>query len=145
MCPNVDPAAFPGLNAGNHRDTSPQDTRYNCIAFAASVQNRWWWPDPFGQGYWPPNVPRVETVDAFVRAYETLGYVRCADGTLESGYEKVAIYVDSFGGPTHAARQLPSGKWTSKLGGEEDIEHDTLEAVEGPLYGRSNAYLKRPI
>ena len=28
---------------------------------------------------------------------------------------------------THAARQLPSGKWTSKLGDADDIEHNTLE------------------
>jgi hypothetical protein len=35
------------------------------------------------------------------------------------------------------ARQLPDGKWTSKIGGEEDITHFLLDAVEayGPRYG----------
>ena len=36
---------------------------------------------------------------------------------------------------THAARLKPDGKWTSKLGIEEDIEHNTLESMEGDLYG----------
>ena len=36
---------------------------------------------------------------------------------------------------THAARLKADGKWTSKLGTEEDIEHNTLESMEGDLYG----------
>ncbi|MCI0637958.1 MAG: hypothetical protein L0Y72_23715 [Gemmataceae bacterium] len=36
--------------------------------------------------------------------------------------------------PTHAARQLPTGRWSSKLGPSEDIEHD-LHALEGEIYG----------
>jgi hypothetical protein len=35
--------------------------------------------------------------------------------------------------PTHAARQLPSGRWTSKLVLREDIEHD-LHALSGEAY-----------
>jgi hypothetical protein len=38
--------------------------------------------------------------------------------------------------PTHAALQLESGDWTSKLGDFEDISHSTIEAVSGPVYGR---------
>lgn len=40
-------------------------------------------------------------------------------------------------------RQLPDGKWTSKLGALEDIEHDRLDALEGDDYGRVVAYMKR--
>ena len=48
--------------------------------------------------------------------------------------EKVAIY--AIGGRTkHMARQLPSGAWTSKLGDLEDIEHESLSALEGSDYG----------
>ena len=46
------------------------------------------------------------------------------DGPLQDGYEKIAIYALD-GEPTHAARQLDTGRWTSKLGKHEDIEHDT--------------------
>jgi hypothetical protein len=44
----------------------------------------------------------------------------------------------------HAARQLPGGRWTSKLGNREDIEHD-LNAVSGEAYGTVVMVLKRPI
>jgi len=56
------------------------------------------------------------------------------DGAPEPGAEKIAVYAaGEF--YTHAARQLPNGKWTSKLGAAEDIEHDTAEDVAGGLYG----------
>jgi hypothetical protein len=96
-----------------------------------------------GVGYWPQNVVREETVDAFLRAYGTLGYVQCADGALEAGIEKVVIYVDAAGTPTHAALQLQDGRWTSKLGDFEDIEHSTPETLSGPRYGAPSIYMRR--
>jgi hypothetical protein len=53
------------------------------------------------------------------------------------------LFVDARGVPTHAARLLPSGLWTSKLGEWEDIEHDLL-ALEGDVYGTVALLLKRP-
>jgi hypothetical protein len=53
------------------------------------------------------------------------------------------LFVDARGVPTHAARLLPSGLWTSKLGEWEDIEHD-LHALEGDVYGTVALLLKRP-
>ena len=41
-----------------------------------------------------------------------------------------------------AAGRLPSGKWTSKLGSLEDIEHE-LRDLEGRHYGRVQLILKR--
>lgn len=58
------------------------------------------------------------------------------------GFQKVAFFVGANGVPTHAARQLPSGLWTSKLGEWEDIEH-TLHALEGDIYGTVALLLKR--
>ena len=52
------------------------------------------------------------------------------DLSLEIGFEKVAIYSDAHG-PQHVARQLPDGKWTSKLGQQVDVEHSTLSVLEG--------------
>lgn len=84
-------------------------------------------------------------LEAYKKAYGTLSYAECADGKYEPEYEKVAIYIDREGKPTHAARQLSSGRWTSKLGQHVDIDHETLEALEGPTYGTVAVFMKRRI
>ena len=94
-----------------------------------------------GQFYWPPGVPRRATVEDFTGAFRTLGYTPCADDRPEPGFEKVALFAKE-GIPTHAARQLPNGSWTSKLGPAEDIEH-VLEALVGDQYGEVVAVLRR--
>lgn len=134
---------FPNLGDDDFIETSPATRRYNCIAYAAGVETRQWWPDPMGVGYWPPNVTRAETMDAFVEAYATLGYAPCADGTYEIGFEKVALYAEADGTPTHAAIQREYGIWQSKLGECEDIEHYTLECLSGPGYGAPTLFLRR--
>lgn len=135
---------FPGLGRSSYGVTSPHTTLYNCIAWAAQRDDRWWWPDAMGQYYWPTGVSREETLQAFEEAYGTLGFSSCENAEIESGFEKVAVYAKE-GVPTHAARQMPDGRWTSKLGVLEDIEHDTLEAVEGDQYGKVSLLLKRPV
>ena len=126
-------SAFPRLHPGNHEITSPSTPRYNCIAWAAGDDRRSWWPDVDEVAYWPSNVARVETMEAFVEAFQTLGYLTCEDSEFEPGNEKVALYAHR-GMPTHAARQLPDGRWSSKLGRSVDIAH-TLDALDGSLYG----------
>jgi hypothetical protein len=133
-------ALFPNLAIEGYLVTSPPDLNYNCIAWAAGETHRPWWQ---GRFYWPAGVPCDETIDAFLQAYQTLGYIPCADGTLEAGFEKIALYALS-GVPKHAARQLPSGRWSSKLGSAEDIEHD-LDGLVGVLYGAAVQFLKRPL
>jgi hypothetical protein len=138
---------LPYLDDTNCRETSLRDTRYNCIAWAAENNSRWWWPDNFGIGYWPPNVPREESIDAFMKAYETLGYKLCYNESLEPGLDKIAIYGIRYSTkvvPTHAARQMESGEWTSKVGPFEDISHKTLDAVNGPVYGEMICCMSRP-
>lgn len=137
---------FPQLDNDNHAVTSPPTPRYNCIGWAAGSATRWWWPT---EGYyWPASVPREETIEAFVQAYATLGYARCENSTPDSGVEKVALYAvrDGEGGlvPTHAARQLLDGSWTSKLGALEDIGHSHPSIVSGPAYGEPVCFLARP-
>lgn len=133
---------FPNLTRTNHRAISPATPDYNCIAWAAAQQDRWWWPDPMQTAYWPPGVPRQETLEAFEAAYRTLGFFPCADESVEAGFRKIALYAKA-GVPTHAARQLSDGRWTSKLGDYEDIEHMTLQALEGSLYGTVALLLRR--
>jgi hypothetical protein len=108
---------FPGLTAGGWRVTSSRDGDYNCIAWAAGDCHTWWWPgQDVSREYWPPGVPREHTRDAFVAAFVSLGYAVCAGADLEAGYERIALFADSNGKPTHAARQLLNGRWSSKLG-----------------------------
>lgn len=65
---------------------------------------------------------------------------------MEEKYQKIAIYNDYDNLPTHVARQLPNGKWTSKLGQDEDIEHNNLQGLTGrPGYGEVACIMKRVI
>jgi hypothetical protein len=142
-------AYFPNLTRGEYEVTSDEAADYNCIAHAAGKNDNWWWPaEP--PAYWPDGHNRAETLEAFIKAYATIGFTYDGDKNyeLEAGIEKIAIYVDSDGVPTHAARQLADGGWTSKLGEWEDIQHKTLEAMEdsgglGLGYGKVAIILKR--
>ena len=126
---------FPGLRATPFRITSPADRKYNCIAWAANDATDWWWPDGKApDAVWPESAARELTLSEFMGAFSEIGYVVGGDESLERGFEKIALFVDVAGTPTHAARQLPSGAWTSKLGNAADIEHD-LRALEGEIYG----------
>jgi hypothetical protein len=53
------------------------------------------------------------------------------------------IYADKDNCFTHVARQLYTGAWTSKIGEWEDIEHLTLEAVSGGLYGEPAIIMRK--
>jgi hypothetical protein len=138
--------AFPGLRGRDYQVTSPQDDKYNCIAWAAGDTRRWWWPDEPDNpesAHWPAGVAREETLEAFREAFVSLGYAVCNDDMLEAGHEKVALFALA-GVPQHAARQLPSGRWSSKLGPMEDIEH-ALHDLTGMVYGSVALVMKRPL
>jgi hypothetical protein len=129
--------ALPNATASDCRITSPTSWTYNCIAWAAGHTDAWWWPVP-GR-FWPPAAPREESLAAFIAALETQGFSPCSSPDLEPGVEKVALYaLESV--PTHAARQLSSGWWTSKLGPSFDIEHADLDAVAGGVYGSLSSF-----
>jgi hypothetical protein len=134
---------FPRLRAPAYTVTSDATQTYNCIAWAAEDQSSWWWPDPQMLYFWPDAVPRAETLEAFVAAYELHGYERCDDSTLQPGFQKVALFANANGVPTHAARQLPDGRWTSKLGAAQDITHQ-LDDVGGADYGEPRLFMRRP-
>ncbi len=135
--------AFPHLTEEGYTETSPATRRYNCIAWAVGHTSAWWWPDAMGVHFWPEEVAREETLEAFVLAFATVGFAPSADCVFEPGFEKIVLYARD-GKPTHAARQQPDGTWTSKLGEWLDITH-TLRGLEGPLYGQTVAYFKRAL
>lgn len=137
---------FGELSPDNHKPTSPQTNSYNCIAWAAEDDQRWWQPGvPSDLGYyWPTSAPLGYHPDCLIAAFKAIGYELCGDGAPMSNVQKVALYVNSDNRWTHAARQLPSGKWTSKLGKLEDIEHETPEVIGGEPYGSVYCFMARP-
>jgi hypothetical protein len=135
---------FSRLRPGTFEIIGEPTDEYNCFAWAAGDTTRRWEPDP-NNWYWPDDAPTKLTLDAFVAAYATLGYYCIDVASNERFYENIAIYVKD-GEPSHAARQLPSGRWTSKLGDFELIEHD-LDALEGngpDEYGKIVQLMARP-
>jgi hypothetical protein len=90
-----------------------------------------------------PADPLDDTVAELQRAFQSLGYEEADNPDLETGFEKLALFGVS-GSYTHAARQLSTGKWTSKLG-NEDIEHDLPATVAGGVYGEVVLIMKRRI
>ncbi len=132
-------AEFPRLTPSNHRITSPPTSAYNCIAWAASDIANWWQPGVF----WPIAQPKEDfSVEALVAVFESRGFEECADGSFEVGFEKLAFYEASLF-YTHAARQLATGRWTSKLGRAEDIEHDSPDDLADGVYGKVVKYMRR--
>ncbi|MBU1626552.1 hypothetical protein KKB18_04210 [bacterium] len=141
-------AKFPYLQKDNYSITSPISHEYNCIAWAAGDTQRWWQPNPrnllFNTYYWPRKAINSNTIEAYISAFRLLGYKQCDNSNPEKNFEKVAIYVNEIGKPTHMTRQLDSGIWTSKIGEDEDIIHHTLKALEDSDYGKVAVILKRP-
>ena len=138
---------FPNLS-GRYTRTSEATHTYNSIAWAvewAVEDKRYWSPEPLDQYYWPSDIPREETLETFTQVFCSLGYELCSSRDPEPGYEKIAIYVDSNGKPTHVARQLRSGNWTSKILDYEDIEHNSLDGLTGEVFGSVGRILKRHI
>ena len=139
---------FPGLRNSPYAITSPPDHGYNCVAWAVGISDESWNAlDP--RDYWPAGLPRRDTISVVTAALATAGFASCPDGALEEGIEKVALYGigDTF---AHAARQLPNGRWTSKLGVSYDIEHEldaltsSANAGGGVQYGEVAAFMARP-
>ena len=137
---------FPNLENEVFCPESERDEDYNCIAWAAGETDTPWWPtqDP-NDAFWPIAWREVHK-DCFVEAFRVSGnYELCAtDFSLEAGYEKVALYLDSQDTPQHMARQLPGGIWTSKLGKTWDILHQTAQGVESADYGNAVVVMRRP-
>jgi hypothetical protein len=144
---------FPNTATIGYWITSCRSSFYNCIAWAAGETNAKWWPiqHKVPGWYWPPGIRNDVTVASFIEMFGKEGdYEEWSpeNGDLEDGYEKVAIYVDKHGTPTHAARQLVDGTWTSKIGQNKDVIHATLDVWESThhvesAYGKVAKFLRR--
>ena len=121
-------------------ETSPQTPRYNCIAWAYGTDQVRLWP---GNPYymWPDGIPTYNTIDSFIKLFASIGYIECENGDLVEGVEKIAIY--EYGGiPTHAAKQLENGLWSSKLGDAWDVSH-SLNSIRDGYYGKEVVFMSR--
>lgn len=136
-------AQCPRLTAEGYEVTSPASATYNCVAWALGEDDRWWEPVP--QYHWPDGVPRDDSLENYVRVFESAGYARCEGAEREPGYEKVAIYVDEHGAFAHAAKQREGGRWTSKMSWFEDIEHPAADSLLGGALIRVAAVLRRAL
>jgi len=132
---------FPNLK--NYQITSPADYRYNCIAWAAGDTKNWWQPSDSPYLFWLRD-DKSDSLENCIEVFNILGFNDETDSASEPEFEKIALYIDADGLPSHAARQKENGFWTSKLGEAEEIEHDTPDALEGETYGKVKIILKRP-
>ena len=131
---------FPTLSNERFRIVDRPSERYNCIAYAADDTTKWWWPD--GANYWPPWATETNRIESLEEAFSGLGYEQCDDSDAEAGYSRIALY-EADGVMRHAAVQMPSGRWRSKLGKGPVIEHRSPESLAGGKYGRPTVFMRR--
>lgn len=137
--------------------TGKPNPNYNCIAWAACVDDAWWWALPLdkrpihldGVKYdWPFDAANDSTLQTFTEIFSKLKYVLCNDGDYEDGFRKICIYGNNTDDVQHAARQHTVGKdkglWSSKLGQGFRINHGTAYTIEGDIYGKVLQFMKCP-
>jgi len=157
MLPDHLARKFPKLKADGGDKTSEAAIQYNCLSWSAKRTKQYRFEPKPQEAWerWPEGLPDDYSLESFIMLFEQLGYKRLADidSRFEFFYKKVAIYAafGIYGEPrwefTHVADQLHSGVWISKLGYEEDIQHNTPQSLEGNCgdeYGKILKILKKP-
>lgn len=133
---------FPKIKDYGYEVKSPEGERYNCIAWAVGRDDVFIDIDP--DYFWPSDLPYSTKLDIIIRLFGEYGFTVCNDEEYEDGFEKIAIYVvQNTDNVTHAARQIGTGIWTSKLGSYKDIEHNMLDGLTGNYYGEVATIMKR--
>ena len=133
---------FPRLSGETFEIVAPDSFQYNCIAFAAGDVSEWWSPVA-ADTFWPDYAARTDRMESLVEVFAGLKFQRCQDGSLERGFEKVALY-EIRGAWKHAALQTPTGRWRSKMGTGPVIEHRSPESLSGGAYGNPTIYMRKP-
>jgi hypothetical protein len=137
---------FPRSESAPYEVTSPEDIKYNCSRgllarrrFAANGGLRL---HPSIIGPWSPVRKQLRVSSRHSANLATWFATPANSNQVMRGWQST---LTKLGTPTHMARQLTSGRWTSKLGELEDIEHLTLEQLSGSDYGQAVQFLKRKL
>jgi hypothetical protein len=140
-------AKLPKLRSDNYKHASEATARYNCLAFANGDFRHLWEAGMQGGRYsWPSGIP--DTLDGWTQIFTAEGYELTASREIEPGYEKVAIYVDLEDLLSGHVAISDGQVWKSKLGRLQDIEHASLDLLEGDKhweYGIVERVLRRKI
>jgi hypothetical protein len=139
---------FPDLHNVASKQTSDFDLDYNCIAHAFLDDQKPWWPtglpvagfDRYGY-YWPIASDNRSHMRAFLDWFSHDGWTETKSDKFAPHMLRVALYAKAAQ-PTHAARQIGQGVWTSKLGQGLDLSHK-LEELNGPNYGAPIALFEK--
>jgi hypothetical protein len=135
--------SFPKLVDPLLKKTSEATQQYNCIAWAFEDNTKKWWPSK--RAYWPEKFDGMNAMEAFSFLFAKNGWVKTDNRLAAAGLKKIALYYNPLTGePTHAARLLENGFWTSKLGDHIDLSHE-LSELEGPEYGLVLAIFEKAV
>lgn len=147
------------MRPNDFRLSSPREPECSCLSYVVGDKERHWWPPgPLATrrsnlliqlgppDVWPVDLPPDATLANVCALLSRLGFVDCEDAVAIDPKTTlvVAIFLDSGTAPAHFAQQLPNGKWLSKLGGGNDIEHRTTHSVEGGANGTLAHKMCRP-
>lgn len=144
---------FPGLKDDDVFQTSPmspEDSNYNCIAWAYRMLKNKWMQPPNGSylpgldavSWWPDGVSEGQEKECLKEAFLKAGFKECSSWEHEDGYIKVVLY-QKDGIWTHAARECRTKRsWMSKLGQQNDICHKSPYTIEGDIYGKVYCIMK---
>lgn len=126
----------------NYIQTSDETIEYNCISFVLddyeNIYSSWG-----EEGLWIDGLERTHTPGNYAEFFRIKGgFEICLNSDLEESIEKIAIFGEEneF---LHVAIQIQDGKWKSKMGEFEDIQHNTLKAVSGKRCGFPLIYMAR--
>lgn len=120
---------------------SPFSYRYNCIAFALGMTDRWVDHLELPWHWWPP-VEKGPSVEHLKNAFRYFGFEECGlDDRVDPLYDKIAIY--NIGDDwTHAARIISNGIYHSKFGESYDGLHSSGSVLK-LRYGNVSVIMRR--
>lgn len=146
---------FPRLQKDKkYEPTSEPYDRYNCIAWAMRLTDRWVDIKRTAGHWWPIHLTYTisdASKDSLIAAFKSLKFEKCSDDRDQFFYDKVALYFNPYTNCwTHAARILRNGEFHSKLGETWDIHHGSgINLLHNPKkgadsYGLIYQYMRRP-
>ena len=108
----------------NFKLTSQPTYRYNCIAFAMGMSDRWVDVANLPWHWWPP-VQKDDTINSLIAAFEYFGFEKCGmDDNIDEKYDKVVLY-GKDNQWQHAAKVVAPNVYHSKFGESFDGTHSS--------------------